>query len=82
MTIEPVNKEPFYALFAPDGSFQCMSMAPDFPSCVAAIKMLHKAGLSKSFHQLIKIDGYKILPVLVTLEQCGDEDTAFKHGKN
>jgi hypothetical protein len=76
MTIQEVTAEPMYALFAPDGNWQAMSLAPDFASCVAVIRMLHKAKLSKSFHEL-SMKGYKVLPVQVTLVVTGDENTAF-----
>jgi len=77
MKIEEMQSQVMYALFAPDGSWQAMSLAPDFASCTAVVRMLHKAKLSKSLHELM-LKGYKILPVAITMTQHGDENTAFQ----
>jgi hypothetical protein len=57
MQIEELQNVEMYCLFAPDGSWQGMTLAPDFPTCVATMRMLHKAGLCQSFHELCKIEG-------------------------
>ncbi len=77
MNIQKVENEEMYCLFAPDGSFLSNTLSPDFPSCVAFIKMLHKKGLGKSFHQLCVVDGFKIMPVKVSLVINGDENKPF-----
>lgn len=76
MYFEDVINEEMYVLVAPDGSWQAMTLASDFPTCVGVIKMLHKKGLSKSFHELL-MKGFKVLPVLVTMVQNGDENKPF-----
>lgn len=68
MTIDEVNNQEMYALFAPDGTWQAMTLAVDLPHCIAAVKMLNKAGLCKSFHQL-SLAGFKVLPVIVSMKQ-------------
>jgi hypothetical protein len=78
MNIIPVQDEQFYALFATDGSFQSMTLSPDFPTCVSLIKLLHKKGMSHSLHELLNVRRYKILPVKVTIVQNGDENKPFK----
>lgn len=80
MQIQELNNEEMYALFAPDGSWQAMSLAPDFPTCVAMVKMLHKSGLSKSFHEMT-INGFKVMPVKVTIVQNGTEEEGFQKAK-
>lgn len=65
-----------YCLFAPDGEFQGLTLSPDFATCVASIRMLHKAGLGQSYHQL-KLKGFVILPVKITMKQDGDENKPF-----
>lgn len=82
MKLEEIQSEEFYVLCAPDGAMQLTTLSPDFPTCVGMIKLLHKSGVSKSFHQMVNIDGYKILPVKVTIIQDGDENKAFKKTVN
>lgn len=72
--MENIINDDFYCLVAPDGELQVTTLAPDFPMCVAMIKMLHKAKVSKSFHELCIIGKYKILPVKVTIIQNGNEN--------
>lgn len=78
MQITEVSNEEMYCLFAPDGTWQAMTLGPDFPSVVAQIKMLHKAKMVLSFHDLM-MKGYKILPVKVSMVQNGDEDKPFNN---
>lgn len=81
MKIQEFKDEPMYALFANDGSWQGMTLAPDAASCIVLIKMLHKAKTSKSFHEL-SLSGFKVMPIKVTIVQNGDENKPFgKNGK-
>lgn len=80
MVIEEIKDQPMCALFAPDGSWQGMTLAPDFPICLAQIKMLHKAGLSQSYH-VLSTKGFKVMPIKITMTQAGDEETAFQNAK-
>lgn len=80
--IQEIHNEEWYALFAPDGSFQALTLAPDFPTCVAAIRMLHKAGMGKSYHELCKERDFKILPILISVVQNGDENKPFQEMHN
>lgn len=68
MKIEEVKNESMYCLFAPDGTWQGMTLAPDLPTCMAVIKMLHKSKMGKSLHEL-KLKGYEILPIKITIVQ-------------
>jgi hypothetical protein len=58
-----------------------MTLAPDFQSCVAAIKMLHKAGISESFHELVRVQGFEILPVRLSMKQNGSAEEGFQKVK-
>lgn len=69
MKIEEMHEEIMFALFAPDGAIQLMTLAPDVVSCIAQIKVMHKRGLCQSFHELIKVKGFEILPVIVTIRE-------------
>ena len=75
--MEELFNEEMYALVAPDGSVQLGSINPDFPTCVAWIRMLHKVGMGKSFHEL-SMKGFKILPVKITVTKNGDENKPFQ----
>lgn len=77
MEIEELQESEMYVLCAPDGSIQLTTLAPDFPSCVGFIKLLHKSGMGKSFHALM-LEGFKVMPVKITIKQNGDKNTAFK----
>jgi hypothetical protein len=79
MKIEELNEEEMYCLFAPDGTWQPMTLAHDFPTCMAVIKLLHKAGLSKSFHELAVLKGFKVMPIKITMVQNGDENKPFQN---
>ena len=80
--IEELHNEEFYALFSPDGSVQMMTLAPDFETCVALIRMLHEKKLGQSFHELVKVKGFKILPVSITMVANGDENKPFQEMHN
>lgn len=77
MKVEEVKDEEMYCLFTPDGFWQPSTLAPDFAFCLAFIKMLHKKGIGKSFHQLT-LEGCKIMPVKVSIVQNGDENKPFR----
>lgn len=77
MKIEEIKEEEWYALFAPDGSFQGMTLAPDFPTCVAVCKMMHKYKLGESFFELTR-RGFKVMPIKLTIVQNGDENKPFQ----
>lgn len=76
--LEEINEEEMYVLVAPDGSWQGMTLAPDFETCVAVIKMMHKKGLGKSFHELVNVKGFQILPVIVSIKQMGDAESGYQ----
>lgn len=76
MNKELLNEE-LVCLIAPDGTPQTMFLAPDTPTCIGLIKMLAKTGLSHGFKKLMN-DGFKIVPVSVTITQTGDENDAFQ----
>lgn len=76
MKIEEVKNEEMYCLFAPDGSWQSMTLSPDFATCVAVLTMLYKYKLSEPLPKLLK-QGFKIMPIKVTFVQNGDENKAF-----
>jgi hypothetical protein len=80
MIIEEVTNEEMCCLFAPDGSWQPMTLASDFAMCVAQIRLLHSKGLCQSYHQF-SMKGFKILPIKVTMVQDGDEETAYNRAK-
>ena len=79
MKIQELQEEEMYCLFAPDGNWQGMTLAPDFASCVGVIKMLHKCKMGQSYHEL-SMKGFKILPVTVSIPQNRDDHTPFKKG--
>jgi hypothetical protein len=74
--MEEFKKEPMYVLVAPDGTPQLSTLCLDFPTCVGFINMLASAGLGKEFKALTD-EGFKILPVKVTIVQNGDENKPF-----
>lgn len=76
MKIEEFENTEMYCLFAPDGSWQGMTLAPDFPTCVATIRMLHKHKMGQSFFELTQ-KGFKVMPIKVTIVQNGDENKPF-----
>lgn len=81
MKIEELKNEEMYCLFASDGSSQLATLAPTFPMCVAMIKMLHKTGLSQSFHELVNVKGWEILPVYVSIRANGTAEQGFERAK-
>ena len=68
MQIQELHGALYYALIAPDGGIQMLTLSPDFASCALCIKTMHNAGLIQSFHELTKVKGFQILPVKLTVE--------------
>ena len=66
-----MQNEEMYVMVAPDGSPQFATLAPDFAMCIAMIKLLHRKGISKSYHEMVVAGEYKILPVKVSLVANG-----------
>lgn len=81
MNLLEVQNEEMYVLVAPDGNWQAMTLAPDFATCVAQMKMLHKCKMAESFHELVKVRGFEILPVKVSMKQSGTEEEGFQKAK-
>lgn len=81
MKFEELQNEEMYVMVAPDGSIQVTTLAPDFAMCTAMVHMLHKSGMSKSLQSMLQ-NGFKVMPVKVTITQNGDEDKAFQKSKS
>jgi hypothetical protein len=81
MPFEEVIEEQMHVLVAPDGTWQAMTLAPDFQTCVAQMKILHKAKMCESFHELVKVRGFEIIPVKVTMKQNGSAEEGFQRAK-
>ena len=75
--MEELNQEEMYCLVAPDGSPQLMTLAHDFPMCIAIIKLLAEAKMGQNAKKLFN-QGFKVYPVKVTVTQNGEPDKAFK----
>lgn len=82
MKLQESHEQGMCVLVAPDGSWQGMTLSPDYASCVAIIRMLHKAGMSESYHELVKVRGFEIMPVKVTVIQNGTAEEAFRKIKD
>lgn len=81
MELQESHEQEMCVLVAPDGSWQAMTLSTDYASCVAMIRMLHKAGMSESYHELVKVRKFEIIPVKVTLIANGTAEDAFKKVK-
>lgn len=81
MELTEMYNEEMYVLVAPDGSWQGMTLSPDYATCIATIKMLHKSGICESYHELVKMKGFEILPVKVTMLQNGTAEEGFQKAK-
>ena len=79
--MQELKEEEMYVLVAPDGSWQAMTLAPDFPTCIAQIKMLHKCKMCESFHELVRVRGFEIVPVKVSMYQSGTAEEGFQKAK-
>lgn len=81
MQIEEMQNEEMYVLVAPDGSCQLSTLAPDFPMCIAMVKLLHQKGISKSYHEMVVMGEYEIMPVKVTIVANGTAEEGFQKAK-
>jgi len=45
------------------------------------MKMLHKCKMAESFHELVKVRGFEIMPVKVTVKQNGTAEEGFQKAK-
>lgn len=63
----PIANEDFYCLVATDGTPQLTTLASDLAMSVAFTKLMHKAGMGESFHQL-KMKGFTYQKVTLTLK--------------
>jgi hypothetical protein len=79
--LDEIIDEQFYCLVAPDGTAQLMTLAPDFQTCVAMIRVMHSKGFGMSFHELCKIKGFQVLPVKVSIFQNGSAEEGFQEAK-
>lgn len=70
MNLQDFIEEEYYVL-----------VAPDFATCIAQVKMLHKCGMSESFHELVKVRGFEIIPVKVTIIQNGTAEEGYQAAK-
>lgn len=68
MQVQELHGELYYALVSPEGDIMLMTLSPTEVGCGTLVKMMHKAGLIQSFHELFKVKGFKILPVTLSLE--------------
>lgn len=82
MGFKETHEENMCVLVAPDGSWQGMTLSSDYASCVAIIRLLHKAGMSESYHELVKVRGFEIMPVKVTVVQNGTAEELFRKIKD
>lgn len=77
MEIEELKNEDAFALFAPDGSIQCMTIAFDYATCSAVLKMLEKAKMMDSPAKLFQ-RGFKIMPIKISIIPNGDEKSGYQ----
>jgi hypothetical protein len=80
MEFQKFDNEDMVVLVAPDGHPQPMTLAEDFPTCVAVIEMHAKMKMGKPFAKLLH-EGFRILPVKLSMTQSGDENKAFDDAK-
>lgn len=78
---ENVISEEMYVLVAADGSWQGMTLSPDWATCMAVIKLLHKKGLSRSYSEL-SLKGFQVLPVRVSMIADGTAEEGFQRAKS
>lgn len=78
--LEPVVDEEMFCFVAPDGFAQMGTLAPDFATCIAMVEFMASVGMSKPAGQLF-LEGFTILPVLVTLKQNGTAEQGFARAK-
>jgi hypothetical protein len=78
MKLQESHEQDMCVLVAPDGSWQAMTLSPDYASCLAMIRMMHKAGMIQSYHDLVKMKGFEIIPVKVTVIDSRPEEEIQK----
>lgn len=79
--LQEIKDEEMYVLVAPDGTWQAMTLSPTYEACVGLIRMLHKAGMAKSYHELVKEKGCEIAPVTVSAYQHLTAEQGFEKAK-
>lgn len=79
--MEEIHNESMYVMVAPDGNAQLTTLAPDFAMSLAMINVMADIGYSKPW-VVLTTQGYKVLPVRVTITQDGDENKAFQKGNH
>ncbi len=79
--VEEMQNEEMCVLVAPDGACQLSTLAPDYAMCVAMIQLLHKKGISKSYHEMVIIGEYEIMPIKVSVIANGTAEDAFNRFK-
>lgn len=82
MKLQETNEQDMYVLVAPDGSWQGMTLSPDYETCMGIIRTLHKAKMCESYHEMVKIRGFEILPVKVTIKQNGTAEEGFQKAQD
>jgi hypothetical protein len=80
MQPQPIANETYYCLFAPDGTWQPSTLADDYATCLAFIRLLHKSKMSKSFFELTRA-GFQVLPVSLSMTPTGTAEDSFQAGK-
>ena len=80
MKMENLVNEEMFVLVAPDGSPQTSTLSPDFAMCIAMVELLASKGIGQSVGKLFQ-QGYKILPVKVSIEQNGNAEDGFQKFK-
>lgn len=63
----PILNETYYAWIAPDGEVQIATIAIDPVMCLAFTRLLHKAKMGQSPHEM-KLKGFSIQPVNLTIK--------------
>ena len=66
-----IENEEFYVWVAPDGTAQLATLSSDEASCIAIARVYHMHGFGRSPHEM-RIKGFKIVKVLLTLKQVYD----------
>lgn len=80
MKMEELQNEEMYCFVAPDGTPQLSTLAPEFEMCIGFAEMMASTGLVKSSLQMFD-EGFKVLPVKVSITQNGTEEEGFQRAK-
>jgi hypothetical protein len=80
MKLEEIKDEEFYALIAPDGTPQLVSIAPDLETCIAMCELLSKFGMSRPLAILFE-ENYKVLPIKLSILSNGAAEEGFQKAK-